>query len=283
MRIIDTHAHVYPEEIIANAEKIAEREPYFRQLIHSRVHRWGTTKDLIEAMDEDAIAESWICGFGFNDIHLCKLCNDYVLESVRAYPERLRPLVVVPPLNPCAEEELARCVALGAIGVGEIFPDGQQWDIADFRQTWKLGALCHEANLFLLVHAAEPVGHEYPGKGGVGPKEIVKFCTHHPEVKVIFAHWGGGVWLYEHMPELKRILKNARYDIAASPFLYDGSIYKTAFAAGVADKLLYGSDYPLLRVKRYKTHALLAEDAGAVDKLFGLNAESFFSGFQGNG
>lgn len=282
MCTIDTHVHIYPEEIIANADQIAEDEPYFKQLIHSRVHRWATAKDLIRVMDEDAIAESWVCGFGFNDMHLCKLCNDYVLDSAKAYPGRLRPLAVVPPLNPAVEGELIRCVELGAIGVGEIFPDGQQWDIADFRQTWKLGALCHELNLFLLVHTAEPVGHDYPGKGRVGPREIIEFCTHHPELKVIFAHWGGGVWLYEHMPELKRILKNARYDTAASPFLYDSSIYKTAFTAGVTDKLFYGSDYPLLRVKRYKTETLLLENKASVDKLFGLNAKTFLDSFERN-
>ena len=275
MRVIDTHVHVYPEEVIANADEIAKHEPYFKQLIQSRVHRWATVQDVVHAMDEDAISESWICGFGFNDMHLCRLCNDYVLKSAQTYPGRLRPLAVVPPLDPATEGELIRCAELGAVGVGEIFPDGQQWDITDFRQTWKIGALCHEINLFLLIHTAEPVGHDYAGKGKVGPKEIVEFCTHHPESKVIFAHWGGGVWLYEHMPEIKRILKNARYDTAATPFLYDSAIYKTAFAAGVADKLFYGSDFPLLRIKRYKTEALLLEEKGFIEKLFGLNAKKF--------
>ena len=275
MRVTDTHVHVYPDEVIANADEIAKHEPYFKQLIESRVHRWATVKDVIRAMDEDGISESWICGFGFNDMNLCRLCNDYVLESVQAYPHRLRPLAVVPPLDPATEGELIRCAELGAIGVGEIFPDGQQWDISDFRQTWKIGAICHELKLFLLVHTAEPVGHDYPGKGKVGPREIIEFCTHHPELKSIFAHWGGGVWLYEHMPEIKRILKNARYDTAASPFLYDSAIYKTAFTAGVADKLLYGSDFPLLRIKRYQTEALLSENKDFLNKLFRLNAKEF--------
>ena len=273
MRVTDTHVHVYPDEVIANADEIAKHEPYFKQLIESRVHRWATVKDVIRAMDEDGISESWICGFGFNDMNLCRLCNDYVLESVQAYPDRLRPLAVVSPLDPAAEGELVRCAELGAIGVGEIFPDGQQWDISDFRQTWKIGAICHELKLFLLVHTAEPVGHDYPGKGKVGPKEIIEFCTHHPELKSIFAHWGGGVWLYEHMPEIKRILKNARYDTAASPFLYDSAIYKTAFTAGVAEKLLYGSDFPLLRIKRYQTETLLSENKDFLNKLFHLNAK----------
>ena len=273
MRVTDTHVHVYPDEVIANADEIAKHEPYFKQLIESRVHRWATVKDVIRAMDEDGISESWICGFGFNDMNLCRLCNDYVLESVQAYPDRLRPLAVVPPLDPAAEGELIRCAELGAIGVGEIFPDGQQWDISDFRQTWKIGAICHELKLFLLVHTAEPVGHDYPGKGKVGPREIIEFCTHHPELKTIFAHWGGGVWLYEHMPEIKRILKNARYDTAASPFLYDSAIYKTAFTAGVAEKLLYGSDFPLLRIKRYQTETLLSENKDFLNKLFHLNAK----------
>ena len=52
----------------------------------------------------------------------------------------------------------------------------------------------------------------------MGPKEAAAFCLNHPEVKVIFAHFGGGLWIYEMMPEMKLALKNAYYDTAAAPF-----------------------------------------------------------------
>ncbi|HOO63266.1 MAG TPA: amidohydrolase family protein [Synergistaceae bacterium] len=276
--IIDAHVHMYPPEIKRNWQKIAEREPYFAALVQSRAHRWGAREDLLQAMEEDGVDTSWVCGFGFTDMGLCREVNNYVLEAAEKNPGKICPMIVVPPLHPETEAEIARCASRGAIGVGELFPGGQRWDIDDVRQTWRLAGICHEASLFLLIHTAEPVGHDYPGKGATGPREAAAFCMHHPEVSVIFAHWGGGLWLYEAMPEMKRYLQNAWYDMAASPFLYGKEIFRALSGMPwVMDRVLYGSDYPLLRLPRYKN---LVQEAFPqafpehVPGLFGGNARA---------
>jgi predicted TIM-barrel fold metal-dependent hydrolase len=97
----------------------------------------------------------------------------------------------------------------------------------------------------------------------VGPKEAAAFCMHHPEVRVIFAHLGGGLWLYEQMPEMKLYLSNAFYDLAALPWLYEPRILKAIEAAGVARKFLMGTDYPILDSSRY-TKAL--QESGLSDE-----------------
>ena len=51
--------------------------------------------------------------------------------------------------------------------------------------------------------------------------------------------------------ETKAVLKNIWYDTAASPFLYDAKIYDLSLAAGVIEKVLLGTDYPLLPPDRY--------------------------------
>jgi hypothetical protein len=159
---------------------------------------------------------------------------------------------VVNPLSRDFEKEIFRCREAGMIGVGELFPDGQVFDITDERQTWRLAAACRDAGMFLMLHTAEQVGHDYPGKGSAGPKEAAAFCLNHPGLAVVFAHMGGGLWQYEMMAEMKICLQNAWYDTAAVPFLYDAPIFRAVFAAGVGHKILYGSDFPLLRIKRFK-------------------------------
>lgn len=250
--IIDCHVHVYPPEVIRDSGKIAETEEHFALLISGRVHKWASAEDVIARMDEDGVDESWIFGFAFRDPGLCALCNDYVIEAVKKYPGRLRGLAVVPPLARGSDKEILRCRESGLAGIGEIFPQGQNFDLTDIRQTWRLAGTAHELGMFLLFHSAEPVGHDYPGKGNVGPREAAEFCIHHPEAKVIFAHFGGGLWLYELMPEMKLYLKNARYDSAAWPWLYDPAVLSSMAAAGIDDKILYGSDFPILSLKRYK-------------------------------
>jgi predicted TIM-barrel fold metal-dependent hydrolase len=51
---------------------------------------------------------------------------------------------------------------------------------------------------------------------------------------------------------MKIYLQNAWYDTAAVPFLYEASVFRAVFAAGVGHKILYGSDFPLLGMKRYR-------------------------------
>ncbi len=249
--IVDVHVHVYPPELIRDQEAISAREPHFDLLTHNRVHRWGSADELIAQMDRDGIAQSWIFGFAFRDLGLCRLCNDYVIDAVRRYPGRLLGLAVVPPLARGAMAEIERCRDAGLIGVGELFPQGQGFDLDDFQQTWRLAGTCAESGLVLLIHTAEPVGHQYDGKGNVGPKEAAAFCIHHPEAKVIFAHWGGGLWLYEAMAELRLALSNAWFDTAAWPYLYDSSVLTAAQAVGAGRQILYGSDWPILAKDRF--------------------------------
>ena len=250
--MIDFHVHLYPPEIVKEASKIAEREPYFDSLIHSRVHKWGALEDLLPRMERDGVERAVVFGFAFKDLALCKLCNDYVIDCVSRYPGKLDGMCVVPPLARGFDEEILRCADAGLIGVGELFPEGQGIDISDISQTWRLAAAADEAGLCILWHTAEPVGHNYDGKGNVGPREAAVFCVNHPEVRVIFAHLGGGLWLYELMPEMRLYLANAMYDLAALPWLYDVPVLNAIEAAGVTGKFLMGTDFPILDSTRYE-------------------------------
>lgn len=248
--IVDVHVHVYPPELIRDQEIISQTEPHFDLLTHNRVHKWGDADQLVSRMDETGVTESWIFGFAFRDLGLCRLCNDYVIDAVNRYPTRLKGFCVVPPLAQGACAEVERCADLGCIGVGELFPQGH-FDLADKSCTTPLVRCCQERDMILKFHTAEPVGHDYDGKGNVGPKEAAQFCVNHPDVKVVFAHFGGGLWLYESMPELKKALRNARYDTAAWPFLYDAKVLSAAWAAGTGKKLLFGTDWPILDLPRF--------------------------------
>ncbi|MDR1916491.1 MAG: amidohydrolase [Synergistaceae bacterium] len=250
--VIDVHVHVYPPEIVSSWESIALQESHFASLARGRAHKWAAVPELLSAMDEDGVDESWISGFAFKDLELCRICNDYVIEAASLSGGRLRPLAVVPPLARGASAEIERCFERGAIGVGELFPDGQCWSIDDIRETWRLASLCNENGMFVLLHVSEPVGHKYPGKGKSGPREAYSFALNHPELKIIMSHWGGGLCAYENMKDVRMDLQNVWYDTAATPFLYDHSIFENLKSPGLSAKILYGSDYPLLRFPRYK-------------------------------
>ena len=284
MKTVDFHIHVYPPEVIRDAESLSLREPYFNALIHNRVHRWATLEDLLDRMERDDVERAVVGGFAFRDLGLCKLCNDYIIEGVRKHPDRLSGLCLVPPLARGASEEILRCADAGLVGVGELFPEGQNIDISDREQTWRLAGVLHEAGLFVLWHTAEPVGHEYAGKGNVGPREAAAFCRHHPEVRTVFAHLGGGLWLYELMPEMRLYLTHARYDLAALPWLYEPAVLRTIVGAGLTHKFLMGTDFPILDSSRYER---MFADSGigeeAAERIARLNALDFLSSLSPSG
>jgi hypothetical protein len=82
------------------------------------------------------------------------------------------------------------------------------------------------------------------------PDVLYPFITHHSDITVVCAHWGGGLPFYALMPEVKKALHNVYFDTAASPFLYQPRIYSLVSELVGADKILFGSDYPLLPQSR---------------------------------
>jgi predicted TIM-barrel fold metal-dependent hydrolase len=170
-----------------------------------------------------------------------------------SYPERLSGFAVVSPAERGAAHEIERACDAGLRGVGELFPSGQRFDIADAALTAAFTGVCAERGIPVLVHANEPVGHYYPGKTDTTLRQLELFVEHSPDNDIILAHWGGGLLFYEAMPEIRRKFARVFYDCAASPFLYDSRIYETARQLGLESKILFGSDYPLISISRYTT------------------------------
>jgi hypothetical protein len=272
--IIDAHVHITSPEIIRNAESIAKREAYFALLAKTPKNRYATGEQLIGEMESCGVGKAVVFGFSFMDMGLCREANDYTAEMVRKYP-RLIGFMSLSPSTKGVEAEIDRCTALGLKGVGEIFPDGQDFPIDDFAVTKNFGNLLKERSLPVIIHTNEPVGHYYPGKTKTTPEKAAKLAENHPGLKILFAHFGGGLLFYELMPEMKGILKDVFYDTAALPFLYNAAIYDAAVSMGVMEKIVFGSDYPLISPKRYLNKVNLSPVYA--DMLFNGNVSEFLS------
>jgi len=275
--IIDCHVHLTPPEVIASVERYRSLDPYFNLLTGSPKNKFATGEEAIAEMDRTGVDRAVVFGFAFKDMALCRESNDYVMAMTALYPDRLTGLACVNPLAAGLEAELERCRAGGLAGVGELFPEGQGFDLTRQEDVGRLAGLCTEMQWPLVVHVNEPVGHYYPGKTGTTPVQACTFAERNPQLKIIMAHWGGGLWVYELMPELKQALANVYYDTAATPFLYRADIYQAAMAAGVINKVLLGSDYPLISTRRY-LDGLAASGLPAADmiKIQGKNAARLF-------
>ena len=211
----------------------------------------ATADELIASMDRDGVDISVILNIGWTTHELCVETNDYIIESVSRYPQRLVGFCAVQPQSPkAAIAEVERCAKAGIRGVGEMRPDMQLFDLGDEVVMEPLVEVLRKHKLILLTHASEPVGHDYPGKGGITPDILYPFITSFPDLTIVCAHWGGGLPFYALMPEVKKAMSNVYFDTAASPFLYTPQVYNQVIQLVGADKILFGSDYPLLTQSR---------------------------------
>ncbi len=248
--IVDFHTHIFPPDLCANRDRYLERDRWFRTLYSDPRARMATAEDLIAALDEAGVDMAVTFGFAWADEDLCREHNDYVLDAVRRYPGRLVGFAVVQPLaGHQAMADAGRALDQGLRGIGELMPDGQgyTWDDEAVQPFVRFVA---GRGVPLLTHANEGPGHDYPGKGGVGPAMLYRLALRHPDLVLVCAHWGGGLPFYELMPEVRAACRNVYYDTAASVFLYDDAIYRVAQACAPG-KALFGSDYPLVRPGRY--------------------------------
>jgi predicted TIM-barrel fold metal-dependent hydrolase len=195
---------------------------------------------------------SVVFGFPWKNLVSAALHNDYIMEAVARYPDRLKGFCCLDPCDEKAVLEVERCLSGGLCGVGELafYQSGIACEIRDSMAP--VMAVCLEKNLPVLIHTNEPVGHAYPGKTQNTLSEIYEFIKRFPMNKIVLAHWGGGIFFYGLLKkEVREILQNVWIDTAASPFLYDPAIYRHAIDIIGKEKILFGSDYPLIKPARY--------------------------------
>jgi predicted TIM-barrel fold metal-dependent hydrolase len=182
--------------------------------------------------------------------------NDYYADIVKRYPKQFIAFGGVDPRKgELALYEARRCAEeLGMRGlklmpnVGRFFPSEEE-----FYPLWEL---VQKLGMTLLIHTGTTgVGAGHPGGGGVKLKYsqpipyIDDVAADFPELKIIMAHpsWP---WQEEQLAMLVH-KPNAYMDLSGwSPKYFQPSLIQYANSL-IRDKVLFGSDYPVIRPERW--------------------------------
>lgn len=272
--IIDFHCHVLPPQFQGRHRELAAQDATYAALFPDERGRNADVDALLRDMDATGIDRAVIMGFGWTDRTVAMVVNDYLVSAAKAHPDRISAFASVNPAwGDAAIVEARRCLDAGAIGLGELHAGTQGYDIDDINVMEPIMTLLRDAVLPVIVHASEPVGHSYPGKGESTPEKLMRLATNFPENRIVLAHLGGGLPFYEAMPEVGEALKNVWYDTAALPYLYRPSSVEAAVVTSGADSILFGTDYPLLTHRRVMEHVKAARlGPGDLDAILGGNA-----------
>lgn len=272
--IIDFHCHIFPPYFSDERDRFFAGEPGFELLYSSPSSKLIGVEDLLRTMDQEGIARSVVFGFPWENADHYRRHNDYVMESVHKHPQRLSGFCSFSPLSSRATTEAERCLEQGLCGVGELAVYHSSSMSRSFRRLNDVAEVCARLEAPILLHTNEPVGSAYPGKTPGVLAECYQLIKEHPQTRFVLAHWGGGLFFYALMKkEVGEVLRNVWFDTAASPFLYSPTIYRMAGEIIGFEKILFGSDYPLIRPGRYFSEM---EKAGLPDdallKIKGENA-----------
>ncbi len=248
--IIDIHTHIFPPDVRANRDGYLRRDAVFREMYASPKACVVTADDLLASMDSAGVDRSVACAFAWRDAELCRRHNDYLLEAAAGSDGRLIPFCSVQPSDADARADIERWAARGARGLGELRPASQGYPLAGSQEGRLLAWAADACALPLLFHASEPVGHAYPGKIGLPLDQLCRFIADHPGASVIAAHWGGGLPFYALMPEVQEALACTYFDTAATSLLYRPGIYALGVELVGAERILFGSDFPLVSQER---------------------------------
>ena len=274
--IIDFHCHILPPQFRGRHHELAARDATYAALFPGQRGRSADVDTLLRDMDESGIDHAVVMGFGWTVQGIAKTANNYLVGASKAHPDRISAFASVSPAwGDAAVIEAHRCLGAGAVGLGELHADTQGYDIADRDVMEPIMTLLRDVELPVTVHASEPVGHLYPGKGKTTPDKLLRFASNFPDNRIVLAHLGGGLPFYEAMPEVGVALSNVRYDTAALPYLYRPSAITAAVATGGADAILFGTDYPLLTHRRVLEHVQSAGLTSVeIEAILGSNAVS---------
>lgn len=290
--IIDAHIHFTPPELKAKLNRFAEQEPYWGLLLNpptgKSIQGWADPERMLDDMDKAGVDKVVIVGEYFRQHENCVARNDQAIALVKRYPERVLALATLQPAaGERAIDELHRCLDAGLHGVGELNPYAQGINLLD-RRFLRLVEAIVEADVPLNLHVSEQIGGYYLGKSTTPLRDYYALACRFPTLKLILAHWGGGLFFYEMMPRVRKQLARVWYDTAASPLLYPTKqIFQTALSLISHKKILFGSDYPLLIYPSKMTEPDMRPFLNAIDQdvalepdvyadVLGLNAARLF-------
>ena len=157
--IIDCHTHIFPDEVRRGRAKYAQKDLAFGEIYRDEKAKMEGVEELIGSMDEAGVDKAVVCGFPWLDSALCAAGNDYILEGMRRFPERITGFGCIQPNDGDeAIEEVERCISLGMKGIGELASytcDLSSYDIGSMKPICEI---LEKADLPLMLHANEMVG-----------------------------------------------------------------------------------------------------------------------------
>ena len=259
---IDAHCHIYPEKIVAKA--VAGTDKFYGVESHCK----GTVADLIENGTKAGIDRFIVQSVATTPKQVASI-NNFIADEVSKNPHKLIGLGTLHPESEDIKGDVEHLVSLGLKGV-KLHPDIQAFKIDDYR-CLKIYELCEEKGLVLLLHTGDN-RYDYSN-----PNRLLPILETYTNLNVIGAHFGGySIW--EEAVKAYSGIPNFYVDCSSSmPWLDKEATVRIIRSYG-ADKVLFGTDYPMWSPKTEIESILsLGLDEWEIMSILNINAKKLFN------
>lgn len=231
MKIIDMHAHIYPQAI---SERAVHSVSDFYGL---EIRRGGTVEALLERGKQAGI-NSFVVHSVATAPQQVRTINEFIAGEAAAHPEltgfgTLHPDMIHP------EQEIDKIEALGLKGV-KLHPDTQKFNMDDPKMMRIYEML--EGRLPVLMHCGD-YRYDYSH-----PKRLAAVLDAFPSLTVIAAHFGGWSLFDLALEYLEH--RSCYLDVSSSIMMTGKRRAKELIRAYGADRILFGTDFPMWSPKK---------------------------------
>lgn len=260
MKIIDTHAHIYPDAI---ALKAAASIGEFYEI---PICLDGTLGTLLSRGDQAGISRFLVHSVAVTWERVQSI-NNYLMGAVAQHPDRLLGFGTLHPDHPNPRAELERIRAGGLRGV-KLHPDFQKFQL-DSPKALALFRHMDELSMPLLSHVGDT------RFSFSEPQRLARVMDAVPGLKVIGAHLGG--WsMWEEGWKALAGRENLWVDASSSLYALSPQEAVDIIRRYGADRVFFGSDYPMwdpaAEVERLKALPLTGEE---LENILHRNFEAF--------
>jgi predicted TIM-barrel fold metal-dependent hydrolase len=211
-------------------------------------------------MDAGDVPRADALAFGWRDHGACVARNDATAAMRDALDHQARTRLrwfgaVNPAAGDAAVREVARLASLGFSGIGELFPDGQGFDVTDRGTVAPFLAACDDHGMAVVIHASDPDGPDFAGRDSTTPARVLALLAIvsdvAPGLQLVVAHLGGGLPFLASDADVRHRIERTSvvFDTAACAYLYSPAqlVQATRWLPG---RIVFGSDHPVCGIDR---------------------------------
>lgn len=259
---IDAHCHIYPEKIASRA--VAGTDTFYGE----KSLCFGTAKDLISRGKEAGI-DHFIVQSVATTPHQVRSINEFIAKEVEEANGLMTGLGTLHPDSDDIKGDLKHIIELGLKGV-KLHPDIQAFKIDDYR-CLKIYDLCEEQNIPILMHTGDK-RFDYSN-----PNRLLPILQIYTSLTVVGAHLGGwSVW--DEAVAAFKDLSNFYVDCSSCFGFIEPEKVKQLIKSYGAEKVLFGTDYPMWSPKReIEAFLSLALDESENKCILNMNAKKVFN------